>query len=310
MKPIIKRESNQAYHANTEFVGSSTLKLYKRSPLHKKQGIDSTSEALIFGGAYHCFVLEPDVFEDTYFIFDDRYEIKELLKTYSNPRGTKKYTEFKENEMLKATGRIVINIDDFLLMREMKKMLFSHRFVYWLFNYGENEISHYMILDGVKVKIKPDSLHKKARIIADLKTTTDASLDNYYHEAAKRSYHISGALYCDVAEAIYTESLKAFDFFLICQEKTPPYAVAIYRVTYNFLAIGRYEYELCLQQHKYCEETGIYRGYEVFANNKFGIRELGFPPYKNREYYFYNQFDDPDGRKYLSSFEVEEVTTG
>lgn len=289
MKPIIKKESNEAYHANIEYVGSSTLKLYKRSPLHKKQGIAET-EALIFGGAYHCLILEPESFLDTYYIFDDRYEIQELMQTYSNPRGTKKYKEFKEDELLKAVGKIVIPIDDFLVMKEMRKVLFSHRWIYLTFKYGQNELSHYTELNGVKVKIKPDSLHIKTKKIVDLKTTTDASLDAYYHEAVRRCYHISGALYCDIVEEIYN-SVAAFDFYLVVQEKSPPFAVAIYKVTYNFLAIGRYEYELCLQQHKYCEETGIYRGYEVFANNKYGIVDLGFPPYKNREYRFFNQFD-------------------
>ena len=37
MEPIIKKDTNKQYHDNTEFIGSSMLKKYKRSPLHFKE---------------------------------------------------------------------------------------------------------------------------------------------------------------------------------------------------------------------------------------------------------------------------------
>lgn len=304
MTSFTRKESNEAYHLDTEYVSSSPLKLYKRSPLHKTVEKDKT-DALIFGGAYHCMVLEPEIFFDIYFVFDDREIMQKLSKDFTNIRLSKPYKEFKEDEYLKAEGREIIPIDDFLTMQTMYKALMSHRFVYWLFTQGINELSHYTVLNGVKTKIKPDSIHLKHRIIADLKTTVDASYDTYYHEAAKRGSHISGALYCDVAEQMYPNDIKPFKFMLVVQEKTAPFAVAVYETTYNFLAIGRYEYEMLLQQHKYCQETGIYEGYEVFSNNKYGIINLGFPAYKNREYMFYNQF--AKDRKYMRNFKLEKV---
>ena len=56
------------------------------------------------------------------------------------------------------------------------------------------------------------------------------------------------------------------------------------------MSVGTYEYELLMEQHKYCLETGDYQGYRIFADNKCGVQEIDLPMWKIKELKYYNEF--------------------
>ena len=297
---FVKKETNDEYHANKEYIGSTSLKLYKQSPLHFKEQTELDTPAIRFGSMYHEFILEPDVFKENYYILDDSEICEQLLingfvdekgkhKDVKSPRSTKPYKEWLFAQETIAAGRELVTLDEFKQIETMKTVLFSHFYVRYLLTNGENELSHYTELEGVKVKVKPDSLHKKKRLIADLKTCVNASKDKFEKHSSDFNFHISGSIYCDACAKIYNLPGN-WTFIMIAQEKTPPYAFNMFRLSAQAMAIGQYEYELLLAQHKYCQESGIYKGYEVFCDNKFGISEINVPPYNIKEINFYNTY--------------------
>lgn len=283
MKPIIQKDSNEEYHGNSDFIGSTNLKKYLHSPLYYKEAEQPESANLDFGSAYHMLVLEPDEFSKTYFIFDEMMRPEKDKTMASNKNRAWK------NEISAEYGDKIISKQLHYQMKEMKKRLFSHKYARYLLTGGENELSHYLELDGVKCKFKADSIIKKKSIIADLKTCADASKEKFPNHAYDYGYHFSGAYYTDLAEEVYKTN-RIWKFYIIAQEKTPPYLFNIFRLSTQALGVGGYEYKQCLDQHKYCLETGDFRGLDVFADNKFGVTELNVPGYKVREINFYNKY--------------------
>ena len=98
-------------------------------------------------------------------------------------------------------------------------------------------------------------------------------------------YNHAGNLYIGLKKSIDN---KTRQFLFIAQEKHYPYAVNVFRASAQFLAVGIYEYEILLEQHKYCLENGIYEGYSVFCDNIYGITEIDVPSWKIEELNFFN----------------------
>jgi hypothetical protein len=279
----VKKDSNEDYHANKEYIGSTSLKKYMKSPLYYKEAIQEDTPALIFGSAYHCFVLEPELFAKEYYVLDpeDRPDKTKTMAANDN--------KYWKADLVDTYQDKLISIDIFNVLKAMKARLFSHPYARYLLTGGENEVSHYTEYDGVKVKIRTDSIIEKKCIIADLKTCQDASKDKFPNNSAEFGYHFSGAFYTDVAQHIYN-TFQTWKFYIIAQEKKAPYLFNIFRLSSQALAIGNYEYKQCLDQHVYCEQTGEYRGLDIFADNEFGINELNVPAYKVKEINFYNEY--------------------
>lgn len=298
---IVSKDSNEDYHANKDYIGSSSLKLYKKSPLHYKTHKVESTPALEFGSLYHTFILEYDLFEKEYFIFNDSEICNQLISgafqddkgkqiLAKSPRSTKIYKEWYANQMIIAGNRKTVGIDEYEMIKKMKKVLFSHPYARYLLTGGISELSHYTVLNGVKVKVRPDQMFHKKKIVVDLKTAKTAKHDEFPQNAYDLGYHISASMYSDVLEQIYTPG-EPWTFFFVVQEKVFPYAFNIFKASPQFMSIGQYEYEVLLDQHKYCVENDDYRGYQVFADNKFGIHGLEIPTYKIKELTFYNEYN-------------------
>lgn len=294
----IKKDSNEEYHSRKEFIGASGIKLLKESPLHFKEAEQPSSEALEFGYAYHSFILEPELFKEEYYIFNDSNICEKLIgEGAKSPRATKAYKEWFENEMRIAGDMKTIDDTTMKKMEAMKSRLFSHYYAKSLLTNGEPEISIYTeitIFTGqkIKVKIRPDNLKRQKRLIADLKTTQSASVNEFPNHAAKLNYHIQAALYSDIMEAVTGDGL-GYHFFFVAQEKTTPYAFNIFEASPQFISQGRYEYEQLLMLYAYCLENDIWPGYQIFTQNKYGVNELNIPAYLIKEI---NWFDHKNNK--------------
>lgn len=286
MIPVIKKDSNDEYHGNKEHIGSSMLKLYSKSPLHYNEHIQKTTKSLWFGALYHEFVLEEELFNNKYYIFDDSEIVEELSREYSDPRKSDRYIYWllKYKEEFQDKKELPKEIYDKMVM--MKDKLFNYGKLGWFRKYlltgGVNEMSHYLELNGVKIKFRPDSMIPEKRIIADLKTTTNASKDGFINNAVKWGYHVSAAFYIDGKEELENDGMS-WKFYFVAQETEYPYAPNIFKATQQFLSIGRYEYEIYLQLHKKCIEDNQYPGYEIWSNNDYGINDIDVPSYKIKE---------------------------
>jgi len=284
----ISKDSNELYHSRKEYIGASGLKLLKESPLHFKEAEQKETDALVFGSAYHTYVLEPELFDKEYFIFDET-DILDILKSEGSksPRATNKYKDWKLEQEAKSGGRTILDLGTMSILKAMKERLMSHRYVRSLLSNGDAEMSVYTEIEmfsgkSVKVKIRPDFWKPKKRIIVDLKTTADASKDGFTKHATDLNYHIQSALYTDIIEKIEGTGMP-YSFFFIAQEKTKPFAFNIFESSPQFQGTGRYEYEQLLMLYQWCQENNRWPGYQIFCENKYGILSLNLPPYGIKE---------------------------
>jgi exodeoxyribonuclease VIII len=267
----------------------STIKKLKRSPLHWHEIEDKDTEAMAFGRMYHSFILEHKTFDKYYFVFDETDILEKLIGEESKkPRGTNAYKEWYEQQMVLAAGKIMVGLEDYEKINRMRSRLFANHFVKYLLLSGRQEVSAYGVLNNTEVKGRFDNINEKKRFITDLKTVADASEDGFRKYIQDFDGHIQPVMYLDLIEEITGDGMP-WRFYWIAQEKTPPYDYGIYVPDAPMLAVGRYEYEMLLSQYQYCKETGNYEGYSVFIENKYGIREVSLPPWKIKDYQFYNQ---------------------
>jgi exodeoxyribonuclease VIII len=283
------------YHADKDHISASGLKRLKVSPAHfmEEEEIIET-DAILFGSAYHCFILEPAKFEKEYYVFDD-HAIYEVLigEGFKSPRATKQYKEWMESEMRIIGDRKSISKDDFEKIQAMRNKLMKHPYAKMLLSNGHNEIGYMGEIETeagiIKVKIKPDHLNDIKKIIVDLKTTFDASLDGFTRHAADFDMHIQASLYSDLLNKISGDNMD-WTFFFIGQEKKKPYAFNIFEASPQFISQGRYEYEMLLQLYKFCLDNNYWPGYQVWCQNKYGILELKLPAWSIKDLTYYDHY--------------------
>lgn len=281
------------YHAAKDHLSASAMKRLKISPLHYKEEAEQTeTEALLFGSAYHCFILEPERFEKEYFIFDDSVICDILIGEGSkSPRATNRYKDWAAAQLMEIGDRQTISKADAEKLKAMKARLMKHHQVRMLLEGGRNEIGFTGEIEteagAIKVKIKPDHLNDKKKIIVDLKTCIDASLDGFTRHAADLDYHIQAAFYADLMELI-TGDNRPWDFFFIAQEKKAPYAFNIFEASPQFISQGRYEYEHLCGLYKQCLDNDKWPGYQVWCESRYGVLDLSLPPYSIKKLDYFN----------------------
>ena len=289
--------TDEQYHADKSFISASALKKLKISPAHYKEDIETESEeteALIFGSAYHCYILEPKVFEEEYYVFNDKAICDVLIgEGYKSPRSTKAYKEWQDSEMQIIGNKKVITKDIADRLIAMKEKLMRHPYAKMLLSNGFNEQGYMGEIEteagNIKIKFKPDHVNDNKKIIVDLKTTRDASKDGFPKLAGDLSYHIQAALYADLMEKVSGDN-RAYTFFFIAQEKTTPYAFNLFESSPQFISQGRFEYEMLLQLYKYCIDNDRWPGYQIWCENKYGILELKLPPWAIKDITYYDHY--------------------
>jgi hypothetical protein len=293
IKSAIIGKSPDDYYG-VDAISVSKMKKLKVSPLHYKEAEEVIeTDAMLFGSAYHSFILEPDKFEQEYYIFDDSAIYSVLIgEGFKSPRATKQYKEWMESEMRLIGDRKSISKDDYSKINAMKSRLFSHPYAKMLLTNGEPEVG----LSGtiqtttgeINVKFKPDYIKSVKHIVVDLKTAADASLDGFTKAAADRDYHIQAAFYSDMVELMNNDS-RPVSFVFIAQEKVKPFAFNLFEASPQFIGQGRYEYEMLLQLYKYCLDNDKWPGYQCFCPNRYGLLQLELPKWAIRslDYYTY-----------------------
>jgi len=282
---------DKEYHADKDSISVSGLKKIKISPAHFRYGEpEEDTEAILFGSAYHCYILEPHIFEEEYCIWDDHSICEQLVgEGYKSPRLTKAYKEWEESEMRVIGDKKLIQKPDFERIREMKNKLFSHPYAKMLLTNGEPEVglkgTLYTDYGEINIKLKPDYIKAGKHLIVDLKTARDASFDGFTKDAAKLSYHIQAAFYSDILQKSTDGQPQTFIF--IAQEKVSPYAFNLFECSHQFIAQGRYEYEMLLMLYKKCLDTDYWPGYQVFCSNRYGLLELNLPAWSIKPIDFY-----------------------
>ena len=240
----------EAYHSLKEFVSSSQLKEMAKSPAHFKAALESPwkrTSALEFGDAAHCFMLQPKEFERRFTAMPSTIKVK---------RG-KEYESFQSAN----AGKIILAGDDIETLVGMADSFRNHKTAS-LFLGSDSGIAEMscFFLDpetGILCRIRPDFLPGGA-VICDYKTTENASPSEFQRSCVKYGYDIQAGFYTYGMEILTGVPHR---FVFIAHEKKPPYEIAVYEASPEFIATGQAKAKALLATLAECRRTGIYPGY-------------------------------------------------
>ena len=269
------------------------MKKLKISPMHfrEMEKMEET-EAMIFGSAYHCYILEPEKFDNEFYVFNDQPIYEKLIgEGFQSPRATKAYKEWAMAEANSVGNRKSISLQELESIKKMKDRLFSHFYAKMLLTNGRAEIGFTGTIEtqfgAVNAKFKPDYIKDVKHLIVDLKTCQDASIDGFSRSAAEYDMHIQASFYADLLSKIEGQG-REFTFIFIAQEKKAPYAFNIFEASNQFISQGRYEYEHLLQLYKFCQDNNKWPGYQIWCENKYGIQQLSLPSWAIKDINYYD----------------------
>ena len=240
----------EVYHSLKEFVSSSQLKEMAKSPAHFKAALESPwkrTAALEFGDAAHCYILQPKEFERRFTAMPATIKVK---------RG-KEYEAFQSAN----AGKTLLAGDDIEALVGMADSFRSHKTasIFLGSDSGIAEMSCFFTdpETGILCRIRPDFLPGGA-VICDYKTTENASPSEFQRSCVKYGYDIQAGFYTLGMELLTGIPHR---FMFIAQEKKPPYEIAVYEASPDFIERGRAKAVSLLETLKTCRETGIYPGY-------------------------------------------------
>ena len=251
--PGLYEVDNETYHNGPgwkSIISGSGIKKLLRSPLHFITPDERDSAALNFGGAYHLRILQPELY------------IEQVKAAPKCDKRTKEGKAVFEQFQIEAAGKLIITqaeaeaLDG---MAERMNQCETAKFI--LKNPGYFERSAIFEDPTFKFlgKVRPDFDIPSLGVIVDLKSTRDAGMDAFSRACATYDYDVQAAWYVDGMRL--ATGIEYDTFIFIAQEKTPPYAVAVYQADAEFIGIGRQKCDIARAIYNECLYTDKWPGY-------------------------------------------------
>jgi hypothetical protein len=248
----------------------SVLKKFDRSAAHAREMLTNPPDqtpAMALGTATHAAVLEPELFKSGWAV---------------GPEGDKRTKKTKlawakfeaENPDKEAQ-----TANEYAQCSAMAQAAHANPNVLELIKgKGFTELSFVWVDQATDVLCK-GRIDRFGRlwgnnVIADLKTTTNASEEAWKWEVRKYFYHAQAAFYIDGLDKLSPSVNRKFIW--IALEKEPPFGVALYEPDEATIDKGRRIYRKYLRQWKHCHATGIWPGYNE------GVQSLMLPDWALR----------------------------
>lgn len=254
MNRLVLDMSHDDYLAAPEVSRSGLLDLLQ-SPQHfwhkNLSGLSDRKEtsALKIGTAFHCLLLEPHLFNDKVVVWSGA------------PRNTKagkeEYAEVEAN----AGDRAIIKQSEFEELKLMAKSIKDQPAAGKLINSAGKVEASFFYHDqthDVMAKARPD-FWREDGIVIDLKTTADASENEFQKSIANYGYDVQAFMQMEAVERVTGVRPQAFVFIVV--EKTPPYACAFYQADADLLRCGEYRYHMLMEKYASCLKSGKWPGY-------------------------------------------------
>lgn len=253
--------SNEDYHDDREFISSSGLKMVLNDPrkFYKEyilnEGVKGSSNpAFDFGSYVHCAILEPDMLDKEFAIFDG---VQKRGKTYeecvSKNEGKTIISRVQASnaqKLIDAFNEATVVIGPQGHDKEVKVSSF--------YSGGYAEQTCTAEIEGIKVKVRSDYRKEFDDFgsINDIKTTGD-NIDTA--KSAERvcsiyDYDLSAALYVDIFSTV---TGKPHDFYFTFLSKKNG-ECRMYKASEQMLAKGREKYMEAIGKLKEARESGQY----------------------------------------------------
>jgi hypothetical protein len=253
MKPTFAfNQPETEYRAAKPELSQSVLKtILAQSPAHARYQLDNLTEstpAQKLGTAAHCLILEGQK------VFSEKYATLPPCD-----RRTKEGKATYEAFLAEHGSKEIISFDDVALCVEMAAAIDAHPLAGALFRGGAAEVSMFGRINGIPAKGRADYLHEADGVIIDLKTTLDASPAEAQRYAVRYGLHIQQYVYAETYRSITGRAPADFVFVLV--EKSPPFGVAVVRLTPDAVKAAKAEVIRALDIWQQCEKSGVWPGY-------------------------------------------------
>lgn len=299
--------SNEAYHAEKDHVSGSFLTtLLNYCPAKAKYTPPKPADHFVFGTTAHTNMLEKHRFDAAYIRMPDQSEFKDLItseagiKSFLKAEGVAGYSNKSLDELLAlvdkteknpniwhrivrqieeaAKGREIVPGKDYDKVMLMREVVMSNGAMREVVESGHAEVSIFVIIDGVPVKVRIDRITADACLV-DYKSTKSAQPQEFGLHAYRLGYWLKMALQHDAFEAYY--GFKPTAVKLLAQEKEEPFLAKLYRMTEEQLQEGRIQYKAALALFKRCKETNIWPNYGL-TNDEEELPTPAFLKAKNK----------------------------
>jgi len=240
---------NDLYHSRPELSNSQNNILIDKSPAHfmeYKTNPPKQTEAMLTGMVVHTALLEPELFLDTH------------AAAPECDRRTKAGKDMYEEFSLLNAGKTIMKNDLYHMVFGMIGSVMAHPVAKQILTRNHNELSFFSKLRDVKVRCRPDIL-RGSNLIADLKTTEDASFHGFQRAVAKYHYARQAAFYADTVASVTGGKYESFVFIAV--EKHAPYAVQVFALDEASMDKGREEYRRGLDLYHMCLSTNTWPAY-------------------------------------------------
>lgn len=248
----------------------SSLKHFARSPIHFVQHrlaeIERRPE-LIFGGMFHCLLLQPEKFDEYFAIMPDvnlrtkegkaimaEFEVANLgkqLVTQSDYNNAKIMAEaIKDNPV---ASKYLSGCEEF-----EKRLEWTDK---------KTDLKQIAYLDGIGA-IGHDNY------VLEIKTTTDATPDKFQRDAFNYMYYLQAAM--------YVQALSRYRLFprlvYIVIEKAAPFGISVFTVDDDFINYGKQMHRKLLDHFRYCLDNELFEeDYRYYGLIGKGTHTLDLP---------------------------------
>lgn len=261
--------SNADYHAITDHVSNSMLTKVGQSPKTFKNWLNSENnpptKAMLTGSVFHTLTLEPENYQEEY-----------IVKEKVDGR-TKAGIEYKEAFPKLSHGKTVIEPASYEAATAMQYAIENHSLAKSILaKPGRVELSFFGTdpETGVQTKWRIDKLTDCGYLI-DLKSTKDASKEQFAKSIANFNYHSQAAYYMDNTRY---EGIEVKGFVFIVVENTNPFRVAVYVPDNDMIEEGRSVYRKNLDLYARCMESGKWPGLGYnYESGTYKPQEISLP---------------------------------
>lgn len=244
-------------------VSKSALDQLARSPAHYRAWVDGEQKeptaAQKFGTAFHMALLEPERFKRAYAVMPDFGDLRS-----STNRA-------KRDGWLKERGNpLALDKEDDEAIKGMLDSIIDHPAASRIIQDGIQEVTLRWVdpITGLRCKARADHWVKGKRLVGDLKTTEDASPDEFKRSVTKWRYFVQDCMY-RMGFAACGEPIEFFA--LVAIEKTKPHAVACYTLDADAIAKGYAAARRDMDRLAECLHRNEFPGYSD------GIEDMSLP---------------------------------
>lgn len=245
-----RRISNEEYHGGPGVSRSFLWEMLNSTPYHalwRKQHRQPPTEAMVLGSAFHCLVLEPDLFSHEYVV------TQTSRRSFA---GKEIHQQYEDN------GITALTQEQWDKVHRMRDAVMLHPIASQLLVGGSAELSLFQPhpLWGMTVKVRPDYLLPDGTII-DLKSCMTAALRPFRSHAYSMGYHMQAGMYPRVMEYAGLPVPKLGKFVFIACESVEPHCVAVYYADEELERDGLQAYEKACSLYHECVTTNTWPAY-------------------------------------------------